>query len=275
MLRPRYEIQTPEWTTIELRIAGVGSRALAALLDTAIILGVDALLVAVMAVIGARIPAQVLARGGQHLADLYAIGFLVVILFFFTVFYYVLWESLGSGQTPGKRAMKLRVVSTEGRRVTFFSALVRNLVRIVDFLPTGYLIGIIAMLISNKEQRLGDVAAGTVVISERSSYASPTKKRRPRRKVALRMRYWQAPIDPLPTAATLWASTLSEENQTLLQTFIQRAPDLEAGQAVVLAQRIVTRLILNLPADAQDCRDYADVTPAVDVVRALHQAAPK
>ncbi len=86
--------------------------------------------------------------------------------------YFVFFETLWSGQTPGKRWMGLRVICDDGRPVTFFQAMVRNLIRLVDIMPVAavapsYFVGILSIFISAKNRRLGDLAAGTVVVRER------------------------------------------------------------------------------------------------------------
>src|SRR5690606_7330784 len=80
--------------------------------------------------------------------------------------YFLLFEALDHGRTPGKRLVGLRVISDDGRPMAVQQAVVRNLVRVVDSLPGGYGIGIVAALLSPRAQRLGDMAAGTVVVRE-------------------------------------------------------------------------------------------------------------
>ena len=101
--------------------------------------------------------------GDTALVVLYLIGVFVVFLG-----YYPLFEGFWNGRTPGKRAQGLRVVLTDGQPVTVGPVLVRNLVRIVDFLPAYYMIGAITMILSRRSQRLGDLAAGTIVVRERA-----------------------------------------------------------------------------------------------------------
>ena len=98
-----------------------------------------------------------------------------MVLVAFTIFwgYFILFEAIWSGQTPGKRLMKLRVIREDGRPVRFFEVFVRNLLRVfVDFMPLpSYAIGVVSIVFSSQSKRIGDVVAGTVVIKERSSEA--------------------------------------------------------------------------------------------------------
>jgi hypothetical protein len=92
--------------------------------------------------------------------------------------YYVLFEAFGSGRTPGKRITGLRVLTLDGGRASFWRIVIRNVVRFVDYLPAAYLVGMISILVSEKHQRVGDVAAGTMVVRERVA-GDPGSARRP------------------------------------------------------------------------------------------------
>jgi len=153
----RLTLDTPEGVQLELTLAGVGSRFTAALLDYLIQL---VILIALGLLFGYGFGER--AGGGAWGA---AIFFVLVFLVFNG--YFIAFEVLGSGRTPGKRWNGLRVVRESGTPVTFGSSAVRNVLRLVDFLPGMYLVGILAVLVTGKNQRLGDLAAGTLVIRDR------------------------------------------------------------------------------------------------------------
>src|SRR5207245_10651733 len=96
---------------------------------------------------------------------------LLILVGGFAIFwgYFIVSEAVWSGQTLGKRALRLRAVDARGGPITVSQALIRNLVRIVDFLPSYYLVGAIAIFVTHRNQRLGDLAAGTVVVRERQA----------------------------------------------------------------------------------------------------------
>lgn len=148
----RMAVATPEGVTLELSLAGVGSRFIAASIDGMIELALIAC---------SYIAARVLSDESQVFIALFFV-------FSFVVFfgYDIAWETLASGRTPGKRVAGLRVVKTSGAPVTFMSSAVRNLMRLIDILPSMYLIGIVSVLASSRNQRLGDLAAGTIVVRE-------------------------------------------------------------------------------------------------------------
>ena len=101
-----------------------------------------------------------------------AIGIWLMLDLFVTTSYFLIFETLFRGQTLGKRLTHLRVVTDGGSVPGWRQSLLRNLLRMVDSLPTGYLVGVVAMLISSRRQRLGDLVAGTIVIRERESLVS-------------------------------------------------------------------------------------------------------
>ncbi|MGE5232440.1 MAG: stage II sporulation protein M [Deltaproteobacteria bacterium] len=166
--RQHLEVETPEHVVLDLEIAGVGSRLLAAVVDTAILTGVAtaaAILVAVLSSYG------ILPRGGAGGAWVAAL--LVGAGFALWNGYFMLFEGLRGGQTPGKRFAGIRVVRDTGHPVTMSAAVIRNLLRIADALPPPYLVGLALVAFHPRAKRLGDLAAGTVVVRDRPSPAMP------------------------------------------------------------------------------------------------------
>src|SRR5439155_7623464 len=153
----RLTIATPEGVDLELTLAGVGSRFASALIDY-LIQGL--LLVALTLVFD-------YGFGGSGDASGFALAVYAVLAFALVIGYDVAFEVLASGRTPGKRLNGLRVVRESGAPVTFAASAVRNVLRLVDWLPGTYLVGMVAILVSSRNQRLGDLAAGTLVVRER------------------------------------------------------------------------------------------------------------
>lgn len=170
-LREDYSIDTPESVTLGYEVAGIGSRFIAALVDTTILavaLGVTSVLLVVLLSITGDL--DTLAQGRDLLAGKtsWAGGLVIAgyaLLNFLLLWgYYVLFELRNNGQTPGKSVAKIRVVRSDGNPANFLEIMVRNLVRIVDFLPSGYALGLVVMFFNRQARRLGDFAAGTLVI---------------------------------------------------------------------------------------------------------------
>ena len=148
-------VATPERVSFDYQVAGLGTRAIAQLLDLLIVFGI---LVAL----------SLAAGGASAFTDNALVGELILIIGgFITVFgYFWASEAMWSGQTLGKKAFRLRAVGDRGEPLTFLQAGIRNIVRIVDFLPYGYGVGVVALFINGKGKRLGDLAAGTIVVKD-------------------------------------------------------------------------------------------------------------
>lgn len=140
-------LETPEGIDVELRPAGPLARGLAIMIDESIAWLAS---IAIALVVGA------LGDAG--------VGVYLVVYFLIEWFYPVLFEVLRHGQTPGKAVMGLRVVSDDATPIGWSDSLVRNLLRVVDFLPIGYLAGVVCVVTTRHFQRLGDLAAGSLVV---------------------------------------------------------------------------------------------------------------
>lgn len=152
-------IDTPENVAFGYSVAGIGSRFLAALVDTTIIVILQ-IIVIMISLFTARQLDMVDALGAWLSAILGLISFL---LFWG---YYIFFEMIWNGQSPGKRWAGLRVIRVDGTPVTLAESIIRNLVRIIDFLPIGYGLGIVTMFVNDKARRLGDMAAGSMVVHD-------------------------------------------------------------------------------------------------------------
>jgi uncharacterized RDD family membrane protein YckC len=157
-------IDTPEQVELNFGIAGIGSRFVALLLDMLIIVAAYVALGIVFA-----LAASIMGgRSNSEALGLWFMAVVVVVAFLLQWGYFALFEAYWQGQTPGKRAMRLRVIKDSGRQITLFEALARNLLRFVDYLPGFYLVGVITMLCNKRNKRLGDMVAGTLVVHERT-----------------------------------------------------------------------------------------------------------
>ncbi len=165
----QFQVSTPELVEFGYEVAGVGSRFIAALVDTTLIAVIYLLIQLAGLAVSAINPLNGQGTGINYIV----LGALTVLGFVILWGYYVFFETLWNGQTPGKRLSHLRVVREAGSPITFWEALIRNLVRIVDFLPLGYGIGVVTMFVNGRARRLGDFAAGTLVVREGSAVTLP------------------------------------------------------------------------------------------------------
>ena len=156
-------IDTPENVVFGYEVVGIGSRFLAALIDTLII---GFLLIATNAIL-----ILVFVGGFNNLSSASSIVIALISLISFAFFwgYYIFFEMTWNGSSPGKRQVGIRVIRADGTPITLAESVIRNLVRLIDFLPGAYGLGLVTMFIDGKARRLGDLAANTLVVREQTA----------------------------------------------------------------------------------------------------------
>ena len=242
-------IDTPEQVELEFSVAGVGSRFVAALLDyliQAVCFALEILLF-VMIASGA---AAAKASDSLDTAAKWFVAFLIFLNFAFFTGYFALFEAYWRGQTPGKRAMKLRVIKDSGRQITLFESLARNLIRVVDYLPGMYLVGVITMLCNKRNKRLGDLAAGTIVVHERMDeqpliYQTSTTLVAPTGFAAQpfaqeTLAPWAKPVAAMFPADAV--AKLGAQDLVVIEAFFSRMLDLPMETRATVAYRMVAQM---------------------------------
>jgi uncharacterized RDD family membrane protein YckC len=216
-------IETPEQIDVALEVAGLGSRFLAKAIDWLVKWGtilVAGLLVAIVVAFSGETPFG-------KAAPVLLVACLVALFYAFFLGFDVYFEVRQNGQTPGKRRAGIRVIREGGSAVDFRSACIRNLLGMADFLPAFYLLGSFLILLTRRGQRLGDLAAGTLVIRERALEA-PVEPAAEIEQLASR----DFTFTPTQLAAC------SPEDRYILRSFFQRYRQLEAGSREKLARRL-------------------------------------
>jgi uncharacterized RDD family membrane protein YckC len=154
----RIVIDTPENISFHYKVADLGSRCIAVFIDT---------LIQVAIYISLAVGAFYLRVEFEQLAN-WVLALVILIVFLIFVFYFVLLETVTHGQSVGKRIMRLRVIRADGQPLTLIDSVLRNMLRLIDFFPGSYAIGVIVMFLSGDAKRLGDLAAQTIVVREGS-----------------------------------------------------------------------------------------------------------
>jgi uncharacterized RDD family membrane protein YckC len=266
-LREDYTIDTPENVTFGYEIAGIGNRFIGALIDSGII-GVLLVILnfALIALLELTGDLWDVMLGGLESTGISWLGGLLLALYAllnFAVFwgYYMLFELLWNGQTPGKRVAKTRVLRVDGNPARTSEVAVRNLVRIVDFLPAMYAFGFIAMFLNRQSRRLGDYAAGTLVIRERTAVnldsllaaGPPSSAISPEQAAALQARF--------PAVRRLSAS-----DYDLVRQALARADRGQVDAALLerLANVVAARMGESLPAGVSPAHYLQNVAAAYE-----------
>ncbi|HMO56488.1 MAG TPA: RDD family protein [Roseiflexaceae bacterium] len=218
----RYTVDTPENIELFYEIGGIGSRLLAAL--------VDSLLIGILLVFVSYLTGMISDALAVFESVVLAIGAIVSFLIFWG--YYLLFEMLWSGQSPGKRLIGLRTVREGGHPITFSGSAIRNFIRIIDFLPFLYGVGVVVMFIDTRARRLGDLAGGTLVVKERRGVTLE--------QLLAGIRRLPSRAADAPQIATI--ELLDDNDYLLISDFLARRREFDPALRRELAARIADEL---------------------------------
>ncbi|MGQ0541408.1 MAG: RDD family protein [Blastocatellia bacterium] len=244
-------IETPERVPLAFSLASIGNRFLAAAIDHSIQYTAIAIIAYIfLTAAGVNIFSGTEPESGNVLSELpnWTIAVMILVLFLLFSGYFIFFEWLWGGQTPGKRLLKLRVIREDGRPITLWEAIARNLLRVFDALP-GFLIpiysiGLIVIFLNKRDQRVGDIFAGTVVIRERAdeaptfreTFSNPVADAAFRR-VQQRIGF-QADI-----------TRISQSEIEVVENLLRRRWDLTERQRLWMAWRVALPLMYKLKPD--------------------------
>jgi uncharacterized RDD family membrane protein YckC len=227
-------IETPELVSIDMPIAGLGSRFIALLVDTLIWLAGLILLSIAFWIVSPAVGAF------SRLSYQWTVA-LVTFLFFLLYWgYFTLFEAFWNGRTPGKRAVRIRVIQSSGRPIGLFESMARNFIRCIDQIPLIYAVGMISIFATRQHQRLGDLAAGTLVVRDRPQ-ETPAWTGSTSRTFTAALFTAPAAIPEPHTLVSLPANSvakLSAGDLEVLEGFLSRRLDMPLATREALAQRI-------------------------------------
>ncbi len=223
-------IVTPEHVQLRFQTAGLGSRAAAQLIDMALLLLVNLTVFVLFGIV-----AFGSGDGFFQNEKSYALAILLIGLFLLNFGYFLLMEYFRGGQTLGKRWMGIRVIQENGQSLTFLSAVIRNLFRVIDSLPTGYFLGGLVVFFHPRDKRIGDMVAGTIVVLENEGMR--LLHGRKGRKLAR----WMADA-PSFVLSERHKQAITREDWQLLSAFVGRLMTLADDRRIELALEITRRL---------------------------------
>lgn len=244
-------IETPERVPLAFALASIGNRFIAVAIDH-FIQYFSIFLIAWAFLSAAGIGGGSSGEGTfeQMFSEMPKWTIAILIIFVFLLFsgYFIFFEWLMNGQTPGKRLMKLRVIREDGRPITLWEAIARNLLRIFDAVPgfvvPVYSIGLISVFMSGRDQRVGDLFAGTVVIRERSGEAPTFEETFSHRIADAALRRVQK-----KTEFQANVSLLTDGEIEVVESFLRRRWDLTEKQRVWMAWRVALPIMYKLKPD--------------------------
>jgi uncharacterized RDD family membrane protein YckC len=235
-------VVTPEAVPLDLDVAGLGSRMIALGIDTLIQIGVFFAIAFVLSAL--------------HVDD--TIATVVVLVSVPVLFwgYFFVFEGLWHGRTPGKRAQRLRATRTDGQPMSGAQMFVRNLVRIVDFLPAYYAVRSISIVVTKRSQRLGDLAAGTLVIREAKAIAP----------LAIGSMPPPPPVDVGAPTTRIDVTAMRETHYQLVRSYFERRATLDPAARARIARDIVVA-IAPVARSAESLPDEAFLEAAASAYR--------
>lgn len=240
-------IETPERVPLEFALASIGNRFLAVAIDHFIqYLSIFLIAWFVLSVTGYSSSAMS-DSPNKLLAEMpkWTMAILIIVLFLIFAGYFIVFEWLWNGQTPGKRWLKLRVIREDGRPLTLWEAIARNLLRICDAVPgfilPVYSVGLIVIFLSSRDQRVGDIFAGTVVVRERTDEAPTFAETFSNRITDVAFTRVQK-----PTGVEANVSLLTEREVEVVESFLRRRWDLTERQRLWMAWRIALPIMYKL-----------------------------
>ncbi|HJU65543.1 MAG TPA: RDD family protein, partial [Gemmatimonadaceae bacterium] len=219
------DVETPEQIVFSYTVAGVGSRAAAALIDYLLTLGLVLILWLAFSIIAPYLRSVAGSNQFLRLSGAWALALLIVVQFLILWGYYVVFEVAWDGQTPGKRRMGIRVVQDGGYSISVQASVIRNLARLIDMQPGfAYAVGMLSAVISKSGKRLGDILAGTFVVRERVVPVAPV-------------------LMPDATAGVgaHALATLTDAELELLERFLARRASLDAALRTRLVAQLAER----------------------------------
>jgi len=244
-------IETPELVAIQMPIAGIGSRFIALLVDY--LIWIPGILI-VGRIFAFFLPSL---SAFNKLSEQWAFAIYLFLIFLFNWGYFTLFEAFWNGRTPGKRVARIRVIQRSGRPIGLFESMARNFIRYVDQIPFFYAVGAIAIFVTRDHQRLGDLAAGTLVVRDRIEDV-PVNSEATRTFTA--NIFTSAAPAPEPHAALTLpdhnVAKLSGADLQVLESFFARRLDMPLETRQALARRIASAIQsksgLEIPGNLSD-----------------------
>lgn len=236
------EIDTPDHGELRFQLAGIGTRMIAYLIDKFIQIGVLLGIVSILAIMlflagqmGHFI--EILSKAGQSLG-LWSIAIAALFYGIVTIGYFLFFEYFWNGATPGKKFQKIRVIRKDGRPISFADSVVRNSLRIIDILGEMYPVGLIVMFCDFQSRRVGDLAAGTLVIDNHETSVLPILKM------------------PAETSETFEVNSLvarmNAEDYVLVAKFLSRRNELDVQHRTQLAENISRKILKRMTGFGAD-----------------------
>lgn len=251
MKEDKLAVLTPESVEFELKPADLGSRFIAILIDTII----QILLIIPVIVLIVLMEFLMPGKSNFNFLASWLTGLLFILLFILGFSgYHIFFELMWNGKTPGKRIASIKVIRDGGFPVEVTSSFIRNLIRIVDFVPFYYFAGIISIVLCKNKKRLGDIVAGTIVIKEYADIPPPVLLKHEECSTGINLSCLEK---------------ITEHEYTLIRELLLRHEELDSNSRKSIASKIAEALIEKLEMDRRhiEGREYEFLEELVKTLR--------
>jgi uncharacterized RDD family membrane protein YckC len=230
------DVRTPESIEFSYDLAGVGSRFLAVMIDLCIQVAIALLCIWGLFLVGLK-SAPHLPHAATRLSTSIGLAFVIAVIFLIFFGYFIIFEAMWNGQTPGKKALGIRVVRDGGYPLDWGASLVRNLVRVGEAAAAFYAISVVVAVLSPQNKRVGDLAAGTIVVRD-SRIDSPA-----------------ALLEEMRTPTYAATAYVSGQERALIRRFLDRRADLIPARRADLAHQLAERVRPRVPPELRKLDD--------------------
>jgi uncharacterized RDD family membrane protein YckC len=225
-------METPEQIEVNLELAGLGSRFIAQLADWLLKALVILFLSIITLLVSAFMETSAAKWFDKHPSNM-VIALFIIVLYLLLLSYGLFFEAFWKGQTPGKWLVGIRVIRENGSPINFQAAAIRNLLAMADFLPAFFLFGAVVVMLTSRRQRLGDMAAGTIVLRERLGDLGKAPEKAIRDYASEKYAF-----------TNIQLANLSTTDRIVLREFLRRCNDMDGRNGPRLAKRLARRYLV-------------------------------
>ncbi|HHY73516.1 MAG TPA: RDD family protein [Bacillus bacterium] len=248
MEKEQVEIKTPEYVSLQFQLSGLGSRAVAFMIDQLIL---TVITIVLLLIVYRIMWGQFVYFDDHNDYSFMPIAITIILLFILQWGYYFVYEYFSGGRTIGKKSMGIRVIQENGHSLTLLSCFIRNLMRMIDSLPAYYLLGMIIIFFHPKHKRLGDIVAGTIVVHERG------KKKQGKKASALEKEIERRGLSKDDLVLEDWAiNALSNKEWNIVKTYSNRFMELPMAERKKLTAEIASILLPKIGIEIEGMNEY-------------------
>lgn len=242
------EFKTPEYVSLQFKLAGLGSRAVAFIVDQ-MILTVSTIVI--ILIVFQIMKGQLIYFDDHNDYSFMPIAIAIILLFVLQWGYYFAYEYFSGGRTIGKKLMGIRVIQENGHSLTLLSSFNRNLIRMIDSLPVYYMLGMIFVFFHPKHKRLGDIVAGTIVVHERR------KKKQKKKASKFEKEIERRGLTQDDLIIEEWAmSALGNKEWNIMKAYSNRFLELPMSERSQITEEIARILLPKIGVDVEGMSDY-------------------